>query len=162
MRDPRKHPNSAYLYHNGDFISRDIKRAPTWPQTPLHLGLALTDESASDKYFLRLLSKCGSGEDSLKKLRSLLLTATRKLPKQDPPPESVSPDSALVRLLKAADALRKKAGDSHVAVDHIISAAIAEAQLTKIFAEGREGSPCLRAATSKLVPVSSAKANNMT
>jgi len=52
------------------------------------------------------------------------------------PPDSVAPDSALLRLLKAADALRKKGGDSHIAVDHMVLAALGDSQLSKLLTEG--------------------------
>ena len=86
-------------------------------------------------YFLRLLGKVGASSDEVKKLRVLLLAKAKMLPKQEPAPDSVAPDSALTRLIKAADALRKKNGDSHIAMDHIVAAAVAEAQLAKVFAE---------------------------
>jgi len=85
--------------------------------TPVHLGLALCDDSASDALFHRLLSKL-TAPDALKKLKYALQNKAKHLPKQDPPPDSVAPDSALVRILKSSDGLRKANGDSHVAVDH--------------------------------------------
>lgn len=99
--------------------------------TPTHLGLALVD-GADDGYMKRLLARMGADGE---KLKSVLLARVATLPRQDPPPETVAPDSALMRILKAADALRKQAKDSHIAVDALIQATASDAALAKMYAD---------------------------
>eukprot|EP00898_Chlorokybus_atmophyticus_P006352 jgi/Chlat1/6718/Chrsp50S06425 len=45
-----------------------------------------------------------------------------KLPVQEPPPDEIYPGRELTNVLKAAQKLQKKQGDSHTAVDHILLA----------------------------------------
>jgi ATP-dependent Clp protease ATP-binding subunit ClpB len=84
--------------------------------TPLHLTLAFLD-GAAEGYMNLLLQKIGA---EVPRLRSTFNKALERLPQQNPPPDTVSPDSALMKVFKAADALRKAAGDSHLAIDHLI------------------------------------------
>lgn len=55
-----------------------------------------------------------------------------------------------MRLLKAADALRKKGGDSHIAVDHIVLAALGDSQLSKLLTEGAGLGACMMHFTTQL------------
>lgn len=97
--------------------------------TPAHLALALFQDTAGLAH-----STCqkagGNPREVVKGLKALLA----KLPSQDPPPDSMAPGSALVRLLRAAQSLGKKAGDSHVAVDHVLHASANDAQLRPVYA----------------------------
>lgn len=97
--------------------------------TPLHLGLALVDGDA-DGFFRRLIERVGG---DMVGLRSHMRQALAKLPKQDPPPEYLNPDSALLRLLKAADSARKSAGDSHLAVDALVTATLNDLTLKNVY-----------------------------
>ena len=54
---------------------------------------------------------------------------------QDPPPDHISPDSALVKVLKASDALRKKQEDTHIAIDHLIASLLTDAVISKVFSD---------------------------
>jgi hypothetical protein len=93
---------------------------------------AFCDPSAADGFFANLLSSIGCDAS---KLRVVINSKLKALPKQDPPPDSVSPDSALMRVMKAADGIRKQGGDSHLAVDSLILAALQESTLTKVFVD---------------------------
>lgn len=99
--------------------------------TPVHLFLALTDEGTSD-ILPRVLTKLGADAGRLK---GALKAAAGRLPKQDPPPDSVGANSDLVKVLRAADALRKKGDDSHIAVDHMISAGLTDPAVSKALTE---------------------------
>lgn len=99
--------------------------------TSIHLGLALA-EGAADGFFPRLLERV-NGDAT--KLKAILKTAQGKLPRQDPAPDHVSPDSNLIKLLKAADSLRKKNGDTHISVDTITLATLQESTLAKAYTE---------------------------
>lgn len=100
--------------------------------TPLHLAqAALCDEATSD-VGPRVLQKIGA---DVSRVRTALKGKASTLPKQDPPPDSVAPDSALVKVLRAADALRKKNEDTHVAVDHLINGLVSDANVSKALSE---------------------------
>lgn len=92
--------------------------------TPVHIGLAL--EADADGFLKRLLAKAGHEST---RFRDLLKGKLAGLPKQDPPPDHVAPDSKLLALFKAADALKKSAGDSFIAVDHLIGASFQDPTL---------------------------------
>lgn len=47
-----------------------------------------------------------------------------RLPVQEPAPAEVSPNSACLKVLRAAQDLQKKQGDSHTAVDHLLLAVV--------------------------------------
>ena len=98
--------------------------------TPVHFMLAL--ETASGGYWPRLLERGGVDGD---KLRAVLRVRVSALPRQEPAPDHVAPDSKLMAVLKAADGLRKKAEDSHIAVDHMVQACFMDAGLAKVFTE---------------------------
>ena len=100
--------------------------------TPTHFALALCDTDTTDGFTGRLLTKAG-GE--LARLVTALKAKLSTLPKQDPPPDHISPDSALVKVLKAADALRKKNEDTHIAIDHLIQASLTDAGVSKAFGD---------------------------
>lgn len=57
----------------------------------------------------------------------------QKLPRQDPAPTSVSPDTALIKLLRAAQSRQKKEKDSHLAVDHVLVELVKHSDLVGIF-----------------------------
>ena len=102
--------------------------------TPLHLASALYDEHTSD-VGTRALAKLGGGAGGAGRVRSALAAKLAPLPRQEPAPESAAPDAALGRLLRAADAQRKKGGDSHVAVDLLCIHAAAEPGVAKALAD---------------------------
>lgn len=79
--------------------------------TPIHLGLALLEPNS---LLQRLLTS--KFVDTEPRLRSTLRSALLKLPRQDPPPTSLGFADSLVRVLRSADAARRSAGDSHIAV----------------------------------------------
>jgi ATP-dependent Clp protease ATP-binding subunit ClpA len=74
----------------------------------------------------------------------------KALPKQDPPPDSVAPDSALSRLLKAADTLRKEKKDSHISVDAIILASLQDSVLSKVYSDAGVDGGALTEAVAKM------------
>ena len=99
--------------------------------TPVHLFTALCDEATTD-ITTRLFQKAGVDTS---KVKSALKQQLAKLPRQDPPPDSVAPDSSCVKVLRAADALRKKNDDSHIAVDHLIQATITDSNVAKALSD---------------------------
>lgn len=53
-----------------------------------------------------------------------LRTALDKLPRQEPAPDQVLPSATLSKILRAAQTIAKRAGESHCALDHLILAIV--------------------------------------
>mmetsp|Transcript_3787 Transcript_3787/g.14035 ORF Transcript_3787/g.14035 Transcript_3787/m.14035 type:complete len:924 (-) Transcript_3787:141-2912(-) len=96
--------------------------------TPLHLAAALFNDPRG--LASTVCEKAGGLPDEV---RVGLAAALKKLPSQDPPPDSVQPGSQCVRLLRAAQKLQKESGDSHLAVDHVLHALANEKSLKSVF-----------------------------
>ena len=70
---------------------------------PLHMASVMFEDAAGVA-----ASVCRKAGASLESVRSALSAALTKLPKQSPPPDTLSPNSALIRVLRAAQAASKK------------------------------------------------------
>jgi len=114
--------------------------------TPVHLAAALVNEPSA--LLSRLLEKTGQ---DVAKFKAAVAAKQSTLPRQDPPPDHVAADSALSRMFKAADALRKKNADSHIAVHHLIQAGFQDAVLGKLFSDAGIKTDALAAAITELV-----------
>jgi len=108
--------------------------------TPYHLAYVLFDEA--DGLAGRI---CAKAKADCKMVVSELKDALKRLSVQDPPPPEVSPNSAFLKVLRNANNLMKKNGDSFMTVDHLLLAladddgvgkAMAKAGLTKSKIEG--------------------------
>ena len=108
--------------------------------TPVHMGLALLDQTATEGFTSRALTKIGADSG---RLATALRAKAATLPKQDPAPDNVGVDSALSKVFKAADALRKKGGDSHIAIDHLLAGLITDATIAKCFSDAGVNTPAL-------------------
>jgi ATP-dependent Clp protease ATP-binding subunit ClpB len=87
--------------------------------TPLHMAAVLFDDATG--VAVSVCRKAGASVDGVKRG---LAAAVAKLARQSPPPESLSPNSSLIRILRAAQAAAKKAKDSHVSADHVLVALV--------------------------------------
>ncbi len=85
--------------------------------SPVHLAAALLADK--DGLLRQVVSKCSVDEQKLERAISKQLV---RLPRQEPPPEVISPKNSFYTLLKDAQQCQKDNGDSHVAVDHFILA----------------------------------------
>ena len=85
--------------------------------TPLHLAYVLFSQESSLP--AQLAQRAGVSRE---KLLSALEDALRKLSKQEPPPDSIHPNAAFLRVLKKAAALSKERKDSHTSVDSLLLA----------------------------------------
>lgn len=94
--------------------------------TPQHLAAALCDDS----FFKNLLGRVGSDIAAFKGKVDAKLAS---MPKITPAPDHVGPSSALSRLFKAADQLKKKNGDSHISVPGLVQASFQDAEISKAF-----------------------------
>jgi len=80
-----------------------------------------------DRFLKNILRSAGAREEDVNKtLNRLILEQISKCPKQIPGPSNVGPGSMLMRVLNRASATQRKAGDSHIAVDHLIVALFEE------------------------------------
>eukprot|EP01097_Dermamoeba_algensis_P004244 TRINITY_DN2804_c0_g1_i1.p1 TRINITY_DN2804_c0_g1~~TRINITY_DN2804_c0_g1_i1.p1 ORF type:complete len:602 (+),score=201.29 TRINITY_DN2804_c0_g1_i1:70-1875(+) len=84
---------------------------------PVHLAIVLF--STPESLGRRLCSKIGVEPQGVESyLRRLLI----RVPSQEPAPDDVQPNQALMKVLKTGVEIQKKQGDSHLAVDHLILA----------------------------------------
>ncbi|RLN70085.1 hypothetical protein BBJ28_00006460 [Nothophytophthora sp. Chile5] len=96
--------------------------------TPLHVAYALFDDrNGTAKRIADLVHG-----DVMGLLQGLLLQL-KKLPAQTPAPDTVSVDSALMKVLKYAHKMRKDMKDTHLAVDHLVMALFTNSQVASIF-----------------------------
>ncbi|OQS02067.1 heat shock protein, partial [Thraustotheca clavata] len=85
--------------------------------TPMHVTYVLfLDKEGLAR---RVAEKAQANTDGL---LSDCLVQLKKLPTQSPPPDNITIDSALTKVLKAAVKLRKDKNDTHMAVDHLLLA----------------------------------------
>lgn len=122
--------------------------------SPAHVGMALLDEPASllPRLLEKLASTGASPPDVGARLRTNIRALLAKQPRQSPAPTSIGIDSALARLLKAADGVRKAAGDTHVAVDALLTAVLADTSspLAKCFTDSGIAKDAMATVTAEL------------
>jgi len=97
---------------------------------PVHIALALwVDEDGLAK---SICTKAGVDPQTVERnLRKLLV----RLPVQNPPPNDVQANPAVLKVLRTATELQKKQGDAHVAVDHVLLALGQDGDISKAFTE---------------------------
>eukprot|EP01018_Ginkgo_biloba_P005859 Gb_21333 [translate_table: standard] len=83
--------------------------------TPVHLALALTKDTAG--LLCQAISSAGGGDEAVKRVLSQSL---KKISSQHPPPEDVTPNTALSKCMRRAQSAQKKKRNIHLAVDHLI------------------------------------------
>ncbi|GBG79085.1 hypothetical protein CBR_g28800 [Chara braunii] len=96
--------------------------------TPLHLAVALLNDA--DGIFQQSVKAAAGGRsDSLTTVERVLREALGKLPTQNPPPDEITASPALTKLIRRAQAVQRKKGDSHLAVDLLILAVLEESNV---------------------------------
>jgi ATP-dependent Clp protease ATP-binding subunit ClpB len=88
---------------------------------PLHIGLALFSEH--EGIAQRIAAKVGANGKAIERELNRLVV---RLPRQDPPPSSISLGRRTAEMLSRAVKLQKAQGDSFLAVDHVLLAAVEE------------------------------------
>lgn len=124
--------------------------------TPLHVTQALFEDK--QHHARSLAEKSNADADGI---LDDVKAALKKLPVQTPAPDSVSADSALMKVLKRATKLRKDGNDTHIAIDTLVLALFTDGQIAAIFkARGFTEAKAKEAATSSRGgrPVTSATA----
>ncbi|KAI9335336.1 P-loop containing nucleoside triphosphate hydrolase protein [Obelidium mucronatum] len=105
-------------------LARDFSHATI---TAVHILNALMEDQ--DGFLRSVLSKAGAEPLQVeRKLKAAMV----KYPAQTPAPETLSFSNAALKVLRAADDLRKKQNDSHVAVDHVLLAALDDREVLTI------------------------------
>jgi ATP-dependent Clp protease ATP-binding subunit ClpB len=94
---------------------------------PIHLAKALVE--AQDSLLNSVIVKAGGNAEAFgRKVTSVL----SRLPSQDPAPtETPSFGRAAIGVLNGADDLRKRQHDTHLAIDHLITALLADGDVIK-------------------------------
>ncbi|GJQ09284.1 hypothetical protein GpartN1_g1075.t1 [Galdieria partita] len=97
--------------------------------TPLHLAAALFAEDHG--LASSVATKARADPVSV---RRELQKAVIRLPSQDPPPTTVPPSQSFLKVIRDAQSLRKKQGDTHLAVDHLLIALCDDKDVIACFA----------------------------
>eukprot|EP00897_Mesotaenium_endlicherianum_P002584 jgi/Mesen1/2353/ME000156S01498 len=101
--------------------SRDLAQESGHAQiTPAHVAIALLNDE--EGLLKQALSSAGVGNETAGYVERALQQNLQKIPSQDPPPDEVTVNSALLKALKKAQSAQKKRKDSHLAIDLLISA----------------------------------------
>eukprot|EP00250_Pteridium_aquilinum_P008509 c18003_g1_i1 orf=462-1382(+) len=95
--------------------------------TPLHLALALISDKAG--LFRQAIASVGGGDEAVNSFERVVRQLLKKIPSQDPAPDNVPANIALVKCIRRAQAAQKKRGDSHLAVDQLILALLEDSQI---------------------------------
>eukprot|EP00850_Spirogloea_muscicola_P008333 SM000044S15980 [mRNA] locus=s44:380715:385844:- [translate_table: standard] len=103
--------------------------------TPLHIAKVLLEDQ--DGIFRQKVSAAGGGPEALPSLESAILQKLQKVPSQDPPPDQVTASSALLKAIRHAQGQQKKRGDSHLAVDLLLSAILEDSQVEAAVKDAR-------------------------
>ena len=88
-----------------------------------------------------LTSTASDPEIAVRSFKRTLNRLLNKVPSQSPPPDEISASSALFKSLRRAQALQKKRGDSHLAVDSLIAGLLDDSQISEALKDaGVDGS----------------------
>ncbi|CAI5929116.1 unnamed protein product [Closterium sp. NIES-64] len=111
--------------------------------TPAHVALALLQDE--DGVFRHAVahssvinynatapghSPRGDG-DTIQAFQRAIKRLLQKIPSQQPPPDEIHANPSLVKALRKAQQIQKKAGDSHLAVDSLVLALMEDSQISE-------------------------------
>lgn len=99
--------------------------------SPLHVALALFQDGEG---LAKSISQ-KAGADAVSIERNLKKAVVR-LPVQDPAPPEPSPSNSLMKILRTAQDYQKKQGDSHMAIDHLLSALLEDKEVAENLSSG--------------------------
>lgn len=97
---------------------------------PAHVAYVLNNDR--DGLFRQLTQRIGADQQALERA---LKKALVRLPKQEPPPETISPSRSFLAWLQRCQELQRNNGDSHVAIDHMILALAENADFQPVMQE---------------------------
>jgi ATP-dependent Clp protease ATP-binding subunit ClpB len=128
--------------------------------TPVHLALALISDG--EGVFRQAVQSAGGGEEAVNSVERVLKQALRKIPSQDPAPDTSPANNALVKCIRKAQSAQKSRGDSHLAVDHLVLALLEDAQVGECLKEAGISVPRVKSALEKVRGGGSKKVENAT
>lgn len=97
--------------------------------TPLHVLSSLLNQDA-DNLTRKILTKVN--KTPVEEVISSVATAMKKLPRQDPAPDTMNASSALMKSIRQASQDAKAVGDSHIAVDTLLIAISKDSSITPL------------------------------
>eukprot|EP01101_Sappina_pedata_P001089 TRINITY_DN111_c0_g1_i3.p1 TRINITY_DN111_c0_g1~~TRINITY_DN111_c0_g1_i3.p1 ORF type:complete len:904 (-),score=395.46 TRINITY_DN111_c0_g1_i3:55-2712(-) len=97
---------------------------------PLHLISALFFDS--DGLAQRVLQKIGLDPKTVERTFKRHVV---RLPQQNPPPDEIGYNQATVRMLKKAQSIQKDQGDTHLAIDHLLTASFTDESIKAVYKE---------------------------
>ncbi|KAJ7563837.1 hypothetical protein O6H91_03G127900 [Diphasiastrum complanatum] len=115
--------------------------------TPLHLAAALLSDA--NGLFRQVVTAAG-GDEAPASLERVFNRSLKKIPSQNPAPDDVPANTALIKVLRRAQSAQKSKGDSHLAVDQLILALIEDSQIGDCLKETGLSSGKLKAELEKL------------
>lgn len=127
---------AVYAIQAAEALARENNHIQLYPA---HLAMALYNDR--DGLFRQLMQRIGADQQALDRA---LKKAIVRLPKQEPPPDNITPSRSFLTLLSKCQELQRANGDSHLAIDHMIIAladnteflpVMQEAGITKIALE---------------------------
>lgn len=99
--------------------------------TPVHLAIALTEDKAG--ILRQAISSAAGGEENVEAVQRVLRQALKKIPSQDPAPDSIPPNTSFIKAIRRAQSSQKSKGDNHLAVDHLILGVLEDSQVSDCF-----------------------------
>ena len=97
---------------------------------PIHLALALFNDK--EGLLKQICSKCSIDANAVERA---LKRSVIKIPRQEPAPEVISPNRNFIQLLSRSQELQKQQEDTHLAVDHFITALFEQKDIAVVFEE---------------------------
>ena len=101
--------------------------------TPVHLAIALTEDKGG--ILRQAISSAAGGDETVESIQRVLRQTLKKLPSQDPAPDSIPPNTSLIKAIRRAQSSQKSKGDTHLAVDHLILGVLEDSQVSDCFRE---------------------------
>ena len=120
--------------------------------TPLHLAVALLSDTGGllcQAIASSFASEGGGGDEAIRSFERILRSNLKKIPSQDPPPDTVPANTALVKCIRRAQTAQKKRGDSHLAVDQLILGLLEDSQISDCLKESGLSASKVRAEIEK-------------
>ncbi|GJP29195.1 hypothetical protein CLOM_g19137 [Closterium sp. NIES-68] len=139
--------------------ARELAESNGHPEiTPAHVALALLqDENGVFRHAVAHSSVInynastpghsprGDG-DTIQAFQRAIKRLLQKIPSQQPPPDEIHANPVLVKALRKAQQMQKKAGDSHLAVDSLVLALMEDSQIAEAMKDAAVNPGKVRAA----------------
>lgn len=115
--------------------------------TPLHVAAALIADP--NGIFKQAISNAG-GEEAGNSAQRVFDRTLKKLPSQSPAPDEIPASTSLTKVIRRAQTLQKKSGDTHLAVDHLILGLLEDSQIGDLCKEAGVSAARVKSEVEKL------------